>query len=357
MKNFVLRFGGLLLALSLTVLSSPVLANMSSPWTPGLGLGEPAGELSDIHVVSEILQFDLRPLAVGGQGRVKALYRLDNRGDARTLPLVFVGPGLETSTITLDGQSVPARELQDLEVPETWELPANIPSISGNEINVEFLDRNLKGLEFEIALPSGTCEVSVEYTFTPSTYHPMSRVYREYQVGYSLAPGRTWASFGELEIQVLLPSGFRWTSNLDFEEQDGVLQARSQGLPADHVLISLGKIGGDPGVWSALGIGGLVSVFVALLMFARGRAVSQSSRTLKILFGLSAFMIGAASAFCGLVGGQTWAESGLDASQISRSWSYSRMMGTLFYGVLLVCMSAVLSLAAYLWGLKTGKAQ
>ncbi len=352
MKHPPMRFGSLLLALILSLSSSPVLANMSSPWTPGLGLGEPVGDLSDFHVVSELLQFDLRPLAVGGQARVKALYRLNNLGEPRTLPLVFVGPGLEKSMVSLDGQSVQARELQDLELPDTWELPENIPSLSGNEIVVEFLDRDLKGLEFDLALPSGSSEVSVEYSFTPSSYHPTSRPYREYQVGYALAPARTWASFGELEVQVILPSGFGWKSNLDFDEEGEVLKTWSEGLPAEHLLISLGKTGADPGVWAALGAGILVSLFVALLMFARGRALSQNSRTVKILFGFSAFLVGAASAFCGLLLGQTWAESSLDASQLSRSWSYTRMMGIMFYGVLLVSLSAVISLVAYLLGIK-----
>ncbi|MCA9792125.1 MAG: hypothetical protein KC910_10035 [Candidatus Eremiobacteraeota bacterium] len=300
--------------LLLLCLVLPAAANMASPWQRGDAVGEPVGALADLHVRHERLTLDLTSLSQrNGRAHITAVYEIENTAGPKSPELLFVSLALDKCQVSLDGQPLQAERVEVNEAPPNWSPPERVPSLDGETTNSVYED-GLGGLRFRPQLTPGKHQLEVSYECLPGAYHPTDRVYREHQLVYLLSPAKAWASFGTLEIAVSLPAGFEQTSNLKLERQGDQLTGKFEGLPADYLALTVGKLGSDPTPvyrW----VGGLLGLALAIL-------VAGPRPLLALLTGCIFTGVGVAS-------GSAIASGTFDLEQISRSFSYGRMLGGL----------------------------
>lgn len=232
----------LLSILALGIISTVAIANIASPRTSGDLVGEPTGSLRSLAIIREMLSLDLRPLNKVGLARIVATYQVRNESLPTSVDLVFISPGIKAGSITVDGASVPSTPVKLLNLPPEWQPPKTLPGISGlpftqqpkNDYTVN--NTLASGLRFAATLPKGEHQLQVSYDMHPSTYD--ASIYRDYQIAYILAPARSWATFGVLEVSVNLPAGWMVANSLPMKRTGNTLRATFNGLPADSLLIT-----------------------------------------------------------------------------------------------------------------------
>lgn len=232
----------LLSILTLGLISTVAIANITSPRTSGDLVGEPTGSLRSLAIIREMLSLDLRPLNKVGLARIVATYQVRNESLPTSVDLVFISPGIKAGSITVDGASVPSTPVKLLNLPPEWQPPKTLPGISRlpftkqpkNEYTVN--NTLASGLRFAARLPKGEHQLQVSYDMHPSTYD--ASIYRDYQIAYILAPARSWATFGVLEVSVNLPVGWMVATSLPMKRTGNTLRATFNGLPADSLFIT-----------------------------------------------------------------------------------------------------------------------
>ena len=229
----------LLSLLTLGITSSVVMANMAAPWNPGDLVGEPTGSFRSLSIIGEKLSFDLRTLDQGKFARIVATYQVRNQGQPTSVELVFVSPAIKAGSVTVDAASVPSTLVKLPKLPPEWQPPETVPTISnhpGDEQPQRRYEVNFvldSALRFAAPLPQGEHQIQVSYDMQPSTYD--ASVYRDYQIAYVLAPARSWADFGILEVEVNLPKGWEVATSLPMKRTGETLRAKFKGLPANSL--------------------------------------------------------------------------------------------------------------------------
>jgi len=208
-------------------------------------LAEPVG-IRDVEIVREHLNIDLRGFASGGPAQVEAVYQLRNRGLEQTLDLVFVtGAGAVLGfQIRLGDEPVASRPAEDLQVRAAWQPPATTPDIDGRG-SVPYYTAargslTVKPMAFTLLLPSGSHTLRVRYLTQclvrlwghgrPTVYH---------QLAFVLAPARSWAGFGGLDVTVQLPPGWRAASSPALQRDGDALKGSFSDVPADALGLTV----------------------------------------------------------------------------------------------------------------------
>ncbi|MEM6716718.1 MAG: hypothetical protein AAF622_16740 [Cyanobacteria bacterium P01_C01_bin.147] len=214
---------GLLVALLLS-LPRPAIANMANPERPGDLLTEPWTDVANLEIQHEDLVLDLRPVETTLLADIQATYTINNPGEATTVALLFVAPGLATGTVTLDGTQVIAATQTDApDVPADW----------GNRN----FRQALQGLQFEVLLSPGEHAIAVAYQGVPSSDD--GDFYRQYTLEYWLAPARQWQAFGTLTVDVFAPVGWVTTLTPDLPAVASEhWQNTFEGLPANALTVT-----------------------------------------------------------------------------------------------------------------------
>ena len=225
--------------LLLAAVPLPVWANAGPPHVQGRLVGEPNG-LDGVVIKHERLSFDLRPLARGGPAHVKALYEIENRGEPRTVDLVFVsGPmDSDSAVVALDEQPIPAVRKKVDALPPDWRAPNSTPAIAGNETLPYQAGTVLEMPHFSVALSSGSHQLSVRYAAKPTSYSTGTSPALYWQLAYILAPAREWAGFGGLDVRVQVPSGWRFASTLALTRSGDEFSGSFGELPADAIAMT-----------------------------------------------------------------------------------------------------------------------
>lgn len=263
---------GILLALFIVacVVSWParVSANMAVPQPetrPGERVGEPLGDLKNLHIERETLLIDLRPLEDGRPALIEATYRVRNDGDARRLELVFVAAGLlppegaggwvwrggkwiqdekaaqsVESGVWLDEQRVGdvSAATGDAELPKSWRAPATTPKLGSGIGELPYEVLNDGTLKFQLTLAPGQHSVRVRYAARPTAHSGTDSMAVYWQLGYVLAPARAWASFGGLDAKVLLPAKWRAVTSPEMRREGDALVASWSEVPADALSVT-----------------------------------------------------------------------------------------------------------------------
>ncbi len=329
---FYLLVGLLVLCLG----SESAIANMSSPWSPGDPIGEPVGVFRQLDIVTEKLSFDLRSLAHQNSGQVTATYQIRNSGKSVSVDLVFISPGIKTGNVTLDDKKVSANIIPKPSLPQEWDHLIQLPIMS-DKINwadsgrISVSGAGESALSFQTILPSGEHSLQVSYEIRPGTYNG-NDIYREYNIGYLLAPARSWATFGKLDIQVNLPHGWEVvTTPLKLPRQGDTLTGSFAGLPSDTFAIAT-----RPTLWLfSLIISIIVEVsiwimgLIACVFFGQKLArIRYREGTIEWLLSTVIFFIlmlcgGLMVPFIGLTG-EYFSLLILDNGHLSSSWSYGQ---------------------------------
>jgi len=230
----------------------------------GVPVGE-VGGLAGIRIVSETLAIDLRPVDVddalragdtvsaslgsvrmiqyGAAAYVTATYRLANTGPARTVDLHFAHGADDVSDfrVDVDGRLV-AGAPGDAPVPEDWLTPSHTPGPSGSQsflYDGGFRDDSAapRLWSFRAPLPAGPSRLTVRYRADAGTYVAQPLIVRQF--AYILAPARTWAGFGTLDVTVDVPPGWQAWSDPPLERRGDTLVGRFDGVPADALALSV----------------------------------------------------------------------------------------------------------------------
>jgi len=214
-------------------------ANVGAPTTGGQLTGEPTG-IRDIAISREDLVIDLRPLAVGGLVAVTATYHLDSRAAEQTLDLVFAsGSGSpDEFRITLDGRPIASRPKPGATLPESWRAPGSTP-LPGGAGELDYPLRESGGaIGFQLAVAPGPHDLTIAYTADAMRHHHREPTILR-QFAYVLAPARTWASFGQLDVIVRLPAGWSAGVSPPLARDRDTLHAVFSGVPADAIALTV----------------------------------------------------------------------------------------------------------------------
>jgi hypothetical protein len=277
--------------------------------------------LESVAIEHETLVLDLRPLADDQPAVVDATYTIRNDGPARTLRLVFVATGLVGNDhgVWLDEHPIPTTPAMTSALPPSWEPPKTTPGIDGGPLRYDI--RTNGTLTFALGLTPGQHRIRVHYQAHASAYSGDAPT-RYWQLGYVLAPARSWESFGGLDVDVHVPPDWRAASSPSLTRVGDVLRGSFGTIPANTLGLTVQAptvvtplpIGLAPIAW----LGGLIVAVAAGLLI--GRWLGQRRHTLLWTIP-PAFVVGMLWAIAVLVS-TTWDPSAaaVPASQVA--WTY-----------------------------------
>lgn len=306
-------------------------ANMASPVQPGTPAGEPATALDGLRVVRETLRIDLTPLDRGRPfARIEAVYRIDNVGEGRAVPLEFLALGgdLGAASVTLDGRPVAAERVAAMAVPPAWAAATTTPALDGDPAPYE-ADADLgapSGLRFTLSIPRGQHVVEVAYRVRLGSYDAGDHPNRVWQLAYSLAPARLWAGFGQLDVEVAVPEGWDAAASLPLRREGARLVGRFAGVPGDVLAVSVRAPA--PAGRLPLRLGAVLGALavVAFAGWVGGRLVARAGRAVR--WALPASLLGGVVAAALLVAGLGIADDLGD----SAAFGYGTVVGMALVG-------------------------
>jgi hypothetical protein len=232
--------------LALTVVLVPTIAraNVGPKWW-GDYVRETEG-IREVAIVHEDLSLDLRPLANLEPAIIEATYFLQNSGAAKTLQLVFVvgNVSVDDFEVRLGDRLLESRRLREDEnfdtwdlFPESWRPPKHGLGVD-SRAGAIWLQRQCVTVEFVVELPSGASKLSACYHAracgVDEGHHPLAT----WQVPYVLAPAKSWGKFGDLDVTVQIPAGWKSASSLDLNRDGDVLRGTFTGVPADSFVVA-----------------------------------------------------------------------------------------------------------------------
>jgi hypothetical protein len=220
--------------------TSSATANVGPPNTGGKLAGEPAG-IEDIVIERETLTLDLRALADGGAVLVEAIYRLNNNGVERRLELLFAaGSDVSEFRVTLDEALLATKLVPKADVPASWTAPNKTPPIPGQTSHGElhYKPRNPTLVGFSVTIPTGRHTLKAEYSGEAGVHqYGEPTVFRQF--AYVLAPARSWAGFGGLDVTVHVPSGWHAAVTPELSREGDTLTGHFDSVPADSLALTV----------------------------------------------------------------------------------------------------------------------
>lgn len=230
-----------------TILTAgPALADAASPWQPGDPVGVPSGAVQDVFIEHEDLSMDLsglnasnpydRPLAA-----IRATYTLRNDGVAKGADLVFItaSEDVRRVEVVLDGAAIPATVGALGPVPPSWMPPRDTPDPRGGP-DLYYPVNKPAGLAFHIDLGAGRHTMMTRYQARP-TVTSGNRDYNEpvaWQLAFVLSPARQWKGFGDIDVSVIVPSGWLAAVRPSLSRSGNVLSGHFDGIPADAIGVT-----------------------------------------------------------------------------------------------------------------------
>jgi len=246
--------------------ATSVCANAGPSETSVNVVAEPVG-IEHVQIVRETLQLDLRPLETGDPAIVEAAYDLHNDGDETTLDLLFAFGTRENSwfQVRLNGKDV-AGAVQESRMPSDWTPPRSTPGLDG-AADVIYAGgwSTVQPSAFTIVAPPGPSTLMVRYRAAPKYTYARPAMIRQF--AYVLAPARSWAGFGGLDVVVQIPQGWSVASRPALRHDAATLTGSFDDVPADTIELTLRppippgyQIAMQSARWlyAVVGIGGLI---------------------------------------------------------------------------------------------------
>jgi hypothetical protein len=270
------------LALPLFLTTGMARANVGPPSSGGQVVLEPVG-IKNVEITRESLTIDLRPLAQNGHAHVEALYRLHNRSIEKKLDLLFASGSASVANfrVWLGDQPVTSRPDKDARLPSRWRVPKQTPGLNGGQ-PLDYLEydevKPAAPLALTVVIPPGQHTLKVRYEAEAATHffgEPI--VYRQF--AYVLAPARSWAGFGGLDVTIHLPQGWRAACTPALARHGDTLRGTFDHLPADAIALTVQA----PSGWAyqivsygSLGLLALTVLAGTVLCWRVGRANGRS---------------------------------------------------------------------------------
>lgn len=324
----------LTLAALLLVAAAPgaAFANMANPYNAGDPVGEPFGQLKNIAIEHEALKIDARPLANDAPALVSATYDVRNDGAATNLDLQFVATALSNETarqkaqtgVQFDGQGVPVSVGSLATLPPSWKPPTTTPGLAGHD-PLSYRTHSNRAINFTVTVPPGQHHIQVQYPATASSYSLDSPV-RFWQLGYVLAPAKNWASFGKLDVEVDLPSGWSGATEPALTRQGDVLRGSFNGIPADSLALTFQAPVPVTSTFNWLGIAFAAGLVLAVFLgVVAGRWLGRRGRS--AWWALIPSAVGAVGWSFLLVVATALSDSPLTVPDGQAAWTYNYGLG------------------------------
>lgn len=227
--------------LSLVLVPAVGRANIGPLTSGGQVVAEPAG-IEHISISHESLLIDLRPLEENRPGKVLVVYHVENRDEPRQLDLLFAtgGPDITGFVATFDGLPLRSRPMVDVAIPPAWQPPKTTPAPGGREplSYLGFGSRKTIPLALSVTIPSGMHTLQVEYSAS-AAMHRLGQPTIYHQFAYVLAPARTWAGFGGLDVAIQLPPGWNAACEPALSREGDVLSGSFATIPQDAIAVTV----------------------------------------------------------------------------------------------------------------------
>jgi hypothetical protein len=230
----------------------PALADAAAPWYPGDPVGVPTGPVKDVYIEHEDLSMDLTGVAGNNpqSAIVVATYKLRNDGGPRNIELVFVTASTNVSgvQVKLDGIQVSSTLSTLGPSPPSWQPPAGTPAIGGGP-DLRYVENAPVTVTFHIALGAGEHTMVSRYRPIPSKYSGDATAYEPvyWQLAFVLAPARQWEGFGDLDVTVMVPAGWKAASRPALSRSGDTLSGHFNGIPSDSIALTTEMASpGDP---------------------------------------------------------------------------------------------------------------
>lgn len=243
-----------ILFVGLTLLSpQPVAANMGPPSAGGQLSGEPTG-LEAVEILHETLTIDLRPLATYELIEVEAFYEIDNHDQPKQVDLVFPTGAQHVSKFQVwhNQDQLQHHPVSAKDTIAEWQVPQYTPALHGEDSGKqypwsEWAQYNTAVIGFALPLVSGRQTIRVRYQAEVTTNyqvdyfpgHPFYYPTQFYQFAYILAPARSWAGFGGLDVTIHLPPDWLAASEPPLMRTGDQLTGQFAELPADAFALTL----------------------------------------------------------------------------------------------------------------------
>lgn len=261
----------------------PVLANAGPGSRGGHLVGEPVG-IEAVSITRETLVIDLRPLADDRMAQVEVVYQLQNNGDSQDLDLLFAvgAAGIAGFQVWLDDEPITTVPARNANIPDSWKAPRSTPGIDGGRplsYDRYGQDTDVVPIAFSLTIPPAAHTLSVRYEAEAVTnFLGYPTVYR--QLAYVLAPARSWAGFGGLDVQIQFPDSWKIASTLDLTRENDTLVGSFDLLPGDAIGLTVQAPQGwahDTVLYGGLALLGVIFFGGAFSCWRVGRILGRRS--------------------------------------------------------------------------------
>lgn len=337
----------------LTICSINLWANVAAPSQGGQTLTEPNG-IKNIDIVKENLNIDFTQLAdesVIWSDRVvnvEAIYEIDNPADIAKLELVFViVTDAKNFQFFLNDKEIASEPIDNKEFAnrQTWKKPDKTP-FENRELMYNPNNNNLKSAKFTLALPKGRHTLKAKYKAEPTVYKNIG-VMKGWQFAYSLAPARDWKSFGGLNLNIKIPTDWKFFSNLKLEQNGESLTGNFKEIPADFLAVTTqAPIPNSYKTWTDITfftfLACLIVFPILLILFAIWKGYKWNN---SWAYGILVGVIGAALVGISGFASQSLPKSFIPAGQYA-SYGYDDIFGV-FFNIFLIPIAFVVCLMVW----------
>ncbi|MDG2384502.1 MAG: hypothetical protein P8N76_22730 [Pirellulaceae bacterium] len=258
-----------------------VLANVGPGSTGGHLVGEPVG-IEAVAITREMLAIDLRPLADDRMAQVEVVYQLQNEGESQDLDLLFAvgAAGIAGFQVWLDDEPITTVPARDAKIPDSWKAPESTPGIESERPLIYHRygqATDVVPMEFSLTIPPAVHTLTVRYEAEATTnFEGYPTVYR--QLAYVLAPARSWAGFGGLDVRIQFPESWEIASTLDLLRENDTLVGSFDSLPGDAIGLTVQAPKGwahDTVLYGSLALLGVILLGGAISCWRVGRILGR----------------------------------------------------------------------------------
>ncbi|HEX8299089.1 MAG TPA: hypothetical protein VF594_07995, partial [Rubricoccaceae bacterium] len=235
------------------------------------------------------------------------------------IEFVALGSDVEAGQVWVDERPVAAQALAQLVVPALWTGIQAAPGFDGQTVPYEADAEAAQGLRFVLEIGPGLHRIRVRYRVQAGSFDLGDNANRTWQVGYSLAPARLWAGFGQLDVAVLAPAGWDVAASLPLRDEPDAegerLVGRFAGLPGDVLAVST-RAPEPAGRRLLHGLAFLTALVVAVVFGALGGiAVGRAGR--RAAWALPVSLLGGVAAAAALVALRSMADGLGDSAALA----------------------------------------
>lgn len=222
------------------LLHSAAQANIGMINYPGEGQMTGSPFISRHCVITkEELSVDLRPMENLQPAIVNATYYFtsDTVSDHITLILVAANLSRADFSITLDDQPVHGDTVAVNGLPQEW---LALHAADTDPYWQTFYDeRTTRYIRFVIAIDSGAHVLNA--TYSANTARDIHFGYAmHHRFAYALSPAKDWKAYNNLQLEVFLPEGWAYSSNLELDRNGDQLSGQWDQLPAQYLYVTTG---------------------------------------------------------------------------------------------------------------------